>query len=594
MHQKFDRKVLSAITNAKTFAKKCKNSYVGTEHLLVGILMIENCKLQKELKKFQIDSTLIKEEILTLFGFENNESQEVLYTKTLSEIFEKCEKMYLDIPDKFASIDDLTLCLLKADNNVGNELLRRHDVDINNLINLISSDDFCIFDSYSELKNLNKFKLENDFEISGRDLEISEIIQVLSKMEKSNCILVGDAGVGKSAIVEQLALLINQKKVPNCLLDNIIIELNLNCLVAGTKYRGEFEEKLQTIIDLIKDNKKVILFIDEIHLMVNAGKGEGSLDVSSVLKPYLARSNLRCIGATTNVEYQKFIEKDKALKRRFQKIVIDEPSGDLLLKMLSSKVIQLQKHHGVKIDNELINQCIKIASENMFESKFPDKAIDLLDLACTNCVSENVDKVSEKHLYQALNLITHLPSNINCNNDLLDKIKAVKIFNNDEEIKLYNRLISPNNYKVIDVWGIDGKNESKDLFCKIIGEEYFKNVNQYIEINCDNFNLIGTQQYLNIVKDIINNKKYGLIYFNNFNNINHGCKAILEKGFNDGYITTLENEQINLTNFLVLIDKKENVRSLGFINHSNVKVNDFVLSLNQINHCNSIDLVKAR
>ena len=592
MHHNLDRKVICAINNAKAFAKECKNSYIGTEHLLVGILMIKNCKLEKELSKYQIDESLMKNEIKSLFGFENNEQQDVLYTKTLVEIFEQSEQI-ANANNKETSIDDITLLLLNAENNVANELLRRHDVDIKMLINKVSENDCIIFDSYKELKNLNKFKKENNFAISGRDSEINEIIQVLSKMEKSNCILVGEAGVGKSAIVEHLALLINQKKVPSCLLDNIILELNLNSLVAGTKYRGEFEEKLQTIIDLIKDNKKVILFIDEIHLMVNAGKAEGSLDVASVLKPYLARSNLRCIGATTPFEYQKFIEKDKALKRRFQKIVIDEPSGELLFSMLYAKSKQLQLHHKVKISNNVINQCIDLATIQILETNFPDKAIDLLDIACTNCLKDKLSSVSIKHIEQALRLITHLPNN-NDNNEFINEVKKNKLINKDEITKLYKRLISINEFSVIDVWGIDGKNESKMLFCKLICEKYFGKSDQSIEINCSNFNQLGTYQYLNIIKNIVSLKKYGLIYFNNYSSITNECKAILEKGFRDGVIVTLEDEKINISNFLIVTDKKSVSKCVGFLSFNNVKNNDFVLSLNNINQIKTLDLEKVK
>ncbi len=591
MHHNLDRKVICAINNAKAFAKECKNSYIGTEHLLVGILMIKNCKLEKELSKYQIDASLMKNEIKSLFGFENNEQQDALYTKTLVEIFEQSEQI-ANTNNKETSIDDITLLLLNAENNVANELLRRHDVDIKMLINTVSENDCIIFDSYKELKNLNKFKKENDFEISGRDSEISEIIQVLSKMEKSNCILVGEAGVGKSAIVEHLALLINQKKVPQCLFDNTILELNLNSLVAGTKYRGEFEEKLQIIIDLIKDNKKVILFIDEIHLMVNAGKAEGSLDVASVLKPYLARSNLRCIGATTPFEYQKFIEKDKALKRRFQKIIIDEPSGELLFSMLYAKSKQLQLHHKVKISNNIINQCIDLATKQILETNFPDKAIDLLDIACTNCLKDNLRSVSVKHIEQAISLITHLPTN-NDNNDFISEVKKNKIINKDEITKLYKRLISMNEFKVIDVWKIDGKNESKSLFFKLISEKYFGKSNQSIEINCNNFNQLGTYQYLNIIKNIVSLKKYGLIYFSNYSSVTKECKAMLEKGFRDGVIVNLENDKINISNFLIVTDKPSVSKCVGFLAFNNVKNNDFVLSLNNINQIKTLDLEKV-
>ena len=261
-------------------------------------------------------------------------------------------------------------------------------------------------DKISELRNLNMCGANQD--IVGRDAELNFMISVLSRKDKANPLLIGEPGVGKTALVEKLAGMIQQNLVPS-LKDACIYELHLNSLVAGTKYRGDFEEKLQNIIRLLEKYPNVILFIDEIHLMIGAGKSEGSIDVSSVLKPYLARGVIKCIGATTIEEYEMYIEKDRALERRFQIITIREPDVEDTIKMLKAKKKEYEDFHNVKIQEKVLEQIVKYCAYYMPQRKFPDKAIDVLDLACVGAKRQSERSVSEDMVRDVIEKLTDIP-----------------------------------------------------------------------------------------------------------------------------------------------------------------------------------------
>ncbi|GAI13939.1 unnamed protein product, partial [marine sediment metagenome] len=219
--------------------------------------------------------------------------------------------------------------------------------------------------------------------VIGRDNEIKRIIQVLSRRTKNNPVLIGDAGVGKTAIIEGLAQKIIEKNIPEILKDKRILSLDIGALVAGSKYRGEFEDRLKAVMDEIKKGKgEIILFIDELHTIVGAGAAEGAIDASNMLKPALARGELQCIGATTLNEYRKYIEKDSALERRFAPVFVGEPSIEDTIEILKGLKSRYESHHGVVIDDSAIVAAAKLSDRYITERYLPDKAIDLIDEAC--------------------------------------------------------------------------------------------------------------------------------------------------------------------------------------------------------------------
>ena len=231
-------------------------------------------------------------------------------------------------------------------------------------------------------KDISKAALEGKLDpVIGREQEIERLAQILSRRKKNNPVLIGAPGVGKSAIIEGLALRIIQRKVARVLFDKRIVALDMASVVAGTKYRGQFEERIKAIIDEASQNSNIILFIDEIHTIVGAGNASGSMDAANLLKPALARGELQCIGATTLDEYRKSIEKDGALERRFQKVMVEPTSVEETLEILNNIKGVYEKHHGVTYTNAALNACVKLTDRYLSDRAFPDKAIDALDEA---------------------------------------------------------------------------------------------------------------------------------------------------------------------------------------------------------------------
>lgn len=253
-----------------------------------------------------------------------------------------------------------------------------------------------ILDNFS--RDLVKLAEEGKIDpIIGRDKEVKRIAQILSRKKKNNAVIVGEAGVGKSALVEKLALMILKGDCPTNLLDKRIMSLDLTSLVAGTKYRGQFEERIKAILTELQEAPNVIVFIDELHTMVGAGNASGSMDAANILKPALARGEIQCIGATTLDEYKKSIEKDAALVRRFQKIILDEPTATETVEILKNLKDSYESFHKVIYENGVIDTIVKLSNRYITDRQFPDKAIDVLDeLGSEKRVSSRIPESIEK------------------------------------------------------------------------------------------------------------------------------------------------------------------------------------------------------
>jgi ATP-dependent Clp protease ATP-binding subunit ClpC len=253
-----------------------------------------------------------------------------------------------------------------------------------------------ILDNFS--RDLIKMAEEGKIDpVIGRDKEVKRIAQILSRKKKNNAVIVGEAGVGKSALVEKLALMIHKGDCPSNLLDKRIMSLDLTSLVAGTKYRGQFEERIKAIINELQEAPNVIIFIDELHTMVGAGNASGAMDAANILKPALARGELQCIGATTFDEFKKHIEKDAALVRRFQKIVLQEPTEEETLEILKNLTTSYQDFHKVSYEDGVLETIVKLSGRYITDRQFPDKAIDVLDeLGSEKRVSSKIPEVIDR------------------------------------------------------------------------------------------------------------------------------------------------------------------------------------------------------
>ena len=364
----YDENLIKALKQSEREAIKLKHNFIGTEHLIVGALSINN-EISNILKNEINKKEFIKE--INKFIKKDNKTIIPTYTPLL-------KKIILDsVEDNKITLKNVLLNIIKNNDGIAITILNNQKVNINKIYKKLLNE--------NNLKygvNLNEKVKSKNYNITGRDKELNELIEALCKKDKSNAILIGDAGVGKTAIVEALAIKINKNEVPEYLKDKQIIELTMSSIVSGTRYRGEFEEKIEKIINEFENNEDLILFIDEIHTMVGAGGAEGAIDASNILKPYLARNKIKCIGATTINEYNKTISKDKALNRRFQIIKVNEPTKEETLNILKNTKKYYEKYHNVKINNKDLKFIIEITDKDKTK-KNPDKSLELLDLLCT-------------------------------------------------------------------------------------------------------------------------------------------------------------------------------------------------------------------
>lgn len=366
---KYEEELIKVLKQSEKEAINLKHGFIGTEHFLIGTLS-QNNELSNILKK-EINKDFFINETNKYIRKEKNVSFPI-YTPLLKKIIlESTNKNEI-------TLRNVILNILKNNDGIAITILNNQKTNINKLINKLSKNKTLKYGI-----NLNeKVKNKNYIPIVGRTKEINELIEALCKKDKNNAILIGEAGVGKTAIIEALAYKINKGEVPKELQNKKIIEICMSSVISGTRYRGEFEEKMEKIIDEFKENEEYILFIDEIHTMVGTGGSDGAIDASNILKPSLARNEIKCIGATTTSEYKKSFLKDKALNRRFQIINIEEPTQLETLNILKNTKKYYEKFHNVKISSKELNTIIKLASNDK-SKKEPDRSLEMLDLICT-------------------------------------------------------------------------------------------------------------------------------------------------------------------------------------------------------------------
>ncbi|MBQ9492047.1 MAG: ATP-dependent Clp protease ATP-binding subunit [Firmicutes bacterium] len=403
---KFTEKARMAIEYAKRAAMELGHDYVGTEHLLVGLLRVANSVAEKILANKNISEYDIAEKIIDLIGADeplNFLPQEL--TPRTKRVLEMAMHEALKLGMNYVGTEHILLAILKESDSIAVKILGMCNIDAQKLyddiIALLNNQSDAsgsgvnkksgmksntpILDKYS--KDLTVTASQNGFDpIIGRDNEIQRMIQILCRRTKNNPCLVGDPGVGKTAIVEYLAQKIADENVPEILKDKRIVALDLSSMVAGSKYRGEFEERIKNVISEVKKAGNVILFIDEIHTIIGAGGAEGSMDAANILKPSLARGELQIIGATTMTEYRKHIEKDSALARRFQPIEVSEPNEDDAIEMLFGVRDKYEAFHNVKITDKAIEAAVRLSSRYINDRFLPDKAIDLIDEAASHII----------------------------------------------------------------------------------------------------------------------------------------------------------------------------------------------------------------
>ena len=400
MKENFSNRVQNILKYAKEEAIRLGHSYVGSEHLLLGLLKEDSGLSYKILDIYDcsiVDIQSMIEDMIKTSGGTMTLGHLPL-TRRAERILRNAFNEATSLGSTIADDEHLLLSMLKENEGIAYEVLNSHNLDYESVLDLIHDESST--DKSEQSKKIEKsgksktpaldhfsrditlLAKENKLDpVIGRYKEIERVAQILSRRKKNNPALVGEPGVGKTAIIEGLAQRVIKKDVPRLLHNKRILSLDLAGLIAGTKYRGQFEERMKTIMTELENNNDLILFIDELHTIVGAGSASGSLDASNMFKPALARGDIHCIGATTNDEYRKYVEKDGALERRFQKINISPPSADEAIEILKGLQSRYEKHHNVSYSEEAVKACVYFADRYITDKFLPDKAIDVMDEA---------------------------------------------------------------------------------------------------------------------------------------------------------------------------------------------------------------------
>ncbi len=418
--QKFTQKSLEAIQDAQTIALQNQNSQIEQEHLLLALLEQNDSLIKELLKKIGVSENFEKELRNNIEKFPKmtggaRKADSIYISQDVDLVLSSSEKIADKMKDEYISVEHIMIAIFDNANRNIKDLFKKYNLNKNDFLKALSnvrgntrvtSDN--PESTYDVLKKYGQDLVELAREqkldpVIGRDDEIRNVIRILSRKTKNNPCLIGEPGVGKTAIAEGLALRIVRGDVPEGLEDCTIFSLDMGALVAGAKYRGEFEERLKAVLQEIKKSEgKIILFIDEIHTIVGAGKTDGAMDAGNLLKPMLARGELHCIGATTLNEYRQYIEKDQALERRFQPVMVDEPSVDDTISILRGLKERYEVYHGVKISDSSLIAAATLSNRYITDRFLPDKAIDLVDEACSLIKTEmksmptELDEVSRK------------------------------------------------------------------------------------------------------------------------------------------------------------------------------------------------------
>ena len=421
-----------------------KHPYIGSEHLVLSILK-NNSNMSQKLKEHGLTYKIFKDEIINIIGVGSKKSEFFLYTPLLKKVIENSMLDAKDNNNGSVTPEHLFSSLLEEGEGIAIRTIIGLNIDIDELYeefnnNLIAKNNkkkkkkLLINDLGIDL--IEKAKNNKLDPVTGRDKEINRLIEILCRRCKNNPLLIGEAGVGKTAIVEGLAILIAKKEVPFILQNKRIISIDMASLVAGTKYRGEFEERLQKIIKEIKEDENIILFIDEVHTLVGAGGAEGAIDASNILKPALARGDIKCIGATTTKEYKKYIYTDKALSRRFQSIIIKEPNEYETINILNKIKHIYEDYHKVIINDDITEYIVRLSNKYIHNRHNPDKSLDILDEVCSKV------NIKENPLIKKIELLKDKLEKITKNkNSLIIENKIEKAYTYlKEEAKIKSKL----------------------------------------------------------------------------------------------------------------------------------------------------------
>lgn len=585
MNNNFSYEVKKILKNAEKECMSLNHPYVGTEHLLLSLL---KCASVSEItKKYNLTYEILKNELINVVGKASKKSEVILYTPLLRQVIDDATR------EKKISEKEILGILLTSDDGIALRLLLGLDIDIDGLYKELTSDD------YYELNEIGE-KLVGTNKLIGRDKEINSIIEILLRKNKNNPILIGEAGVGKSAIVEELARRIDASLVPEKLRGKKIISVDMASMLSNTKYRGEFETRLNNIIKEIKKSKNIILFIDEIHTIVKTGGGEGSIDAANILKPYLANDKIKIIGATTTMEYEKFIAPDKALSRRFQSVMVSEPTESETIQILLGVKNSYEAYHNVKISDDNIKNIVHLANKYMYINHNPDKSLDLLDTVLSrvniNCSNEFLSSQEDLYLknkdYKNAYLtkkktMKKVSVNLSDIETTVESMTGIKIITLDEAMKINHEIKERFGFSELEevlknisearrasTFTLLGENKEnkKELVDFLVARLKYN----YLELDMKDFisdtsinRIIGSDPgYIgyndtNIISKI-KYKPYTLIYLKNIEAASPKVISLFKSIIDKSYIYDNKGDKVVFNSSLLIFDKKKREVCVGY------------------------------
>lgn len=567
MLESFSVQAVKIIEDAKKIADASKSNIVGSEHLLIAMYQTPDSICHFLLTELNISLEDINKTLEKMVVLHKVEHPNITFTSRFQEIILNAKELAIKCKSDYVYDEHLFYSLLELKDSVGYEILEMLNIDIEEMLidieeifNFFDNDYTNIDKPFPFLRKINKEKKTHPY-IKRKDYT-EQIIYILNKKQKNNPILIGNAGVGKTAIVEGLAGILKEET---------IYELELGSIVAGTKYRGELEEKLIKAMNYVLE-ENAILFIDEIHNIVGAGSNDGSLDIANILKPYLSSSKIRVIGATTLDEYYHFINKDKALMRRFQTIFVDEPTKEETLNILRKIKKYYEEYHNVKYSDYLLQEIIRKSELYLPNRTFPDKAIDVMDEA--GAISKyhkikKLEKIIDKVIY-------------NMNGIAPKSIKQIikEDLNYPILIEYYIRFIEKDeNINNIFIGEVE-KNFNIDPLLEDITKVFGVKKEMYLELDLENFtdqtslnNLIGSSKgYVGydeggILLEHINKYPLSIVFFKNINHAHSLVISYIKKLLNSKFVIDNKNRKISLSNSIFIIEENNvKMNKVGFNN----------------------------
>ena len=534
----------------------CHHPYVGTEHLLLSLL--KNKNISKICYKYNLNYYNYKKNLLKIIGSATKESKYILYTPLLRLVINKARENS-DKDNKELDEYYLLSSLLSYKDGIGYSIVNNMGIDLDALTLELNNQG--VLSEFGTVLND-----EATDKIYLRDKEITNIMEILLRKNKNNPLLIGHAGVGKTALVKELARRIKVGDVPVELKNKKIISVQVSTLISGTKYRGEFEARVNDLIKECIKNKNIILFIDEIHTIMKTGSSEGAIDAGNILKPYLCNGEIKIIGATTISEYNEYIKKDQALLRRFTPIMVNEPSLSDMEFILNKVKKSYEVYYKLKINKNIVNYIISNTDKYMPNLYNPDKSIEVLDTLCSKKILDNyVNKSKDMNIkmIDVDNLIKERVNIINIDDNKFNEVKC-------ELEKKYNELIVKNIMNIIrdnkfnKYMFLNGESKSKEKIISYIANKLGINL---ININCLEFNdEFGVNKLINnnYLYNKIDENPYSIICFNNYDKAGRIIRNLVDSMISNGYISNMNNEKVYLNNSIIFVFNNEETSRIGF------------------------------